>query len=341
MAKATKFYFNVDKLHLKLKFPDGLLDQIGGYKENEEAYFGDFWLHFLSVDSSKNGEIIQITANVIVLYPGENGNEKKELGKLTLKQTEKHKNEAYFEFSNEILYTSFSCEKHSNGIILLDSVLYTLGMEIVNIKELEIALDVNKNLYPKVLKMIRRKELYDLIYRDEPITKKGKTLPGMFHIAEVTREKDLPKSPVIKTAHKDLKIKFYNKSKEIAEESNKRYIEAYNDFGNDTIYRAEVTVKWERFLKWIRFSNSTDSPLKEEEKQYISPTEGMPNSAPSETDSEYLRRIVFDLLLSELYRGQLWHWCVSSFIRFYDKKELKKVDVIDLLGGYKVLKRTS
>ena len=125
-------------------------------------------------------------------------------------------------------------------------------MEILSITQLDIARDTNTNTIKKYRSMIKDAENFDMILNGRLIEDPIEKLKNYGEYFGRCRKK-IEKIPTLyfeQLSDRTPKIKIYNKSKEIVEESGKNYITQWNNFGRDTFYRTELTIYW-RDLKKI------------------------------------------------------------------------------------------
>ena len=130
----------------------------------------------------------------------------------------------------------------SNGIFLLNKIADFLGIHFLSFTNFEIALDGNVNYGSKIWQTIRKPELVPFIngksYEDH---KSEKRLAGIGLYYSITRKRQVDMTIYFSFKDETLKLKSYNKSKEI--ETN-RYRKKYilNKIGrNCELFRLEIT----------------------------------------------------------------------------------------------------
>ena len=128
-----------------------------------------------------------------------------------------------------------------------------------------------------------------------------------------------------------LQLKIYDKSKEILEENpQKKYVETWNDFGKQKVYRLELTIRNEQFKKWLAYLNAADCPLPSDWQQFIS--DGGEHTAPSEPNEDYLRRSEGFLQL-QAYKCPLWHFGANRLVYWRHRATNQVVSLIDVALG--------
>ena len=261
MAVKKRINFNVDKLRECYKQPEGLFNELSQYTTDKYIDYGDFKLHIIDDGRGENSDKdpIKIKANVIL-------SDGTFLGDFVFHNSAQYDGRCFFTFANSSLYeqTSFiQGEKynHQAEIMYISSVL---NLELNNFTEIEVAADVNFNVIPKVQKLVKDYQNYDMIVNGKRVTDENRKLEGYgeyFSRSRVKRDK-YPTLYFSQVKNDGLELKIYNKTKEIEEENpQKEYIETWNDFGNQKVYRLELTIKNEQFKKWLDYVRSADSGL--------------------------------------------------------------------------------
>lgn len=251
MFKA-KCNFNVDKLKICYKQPQQLWDFLAEYNTDDVIYMDSFKVHITDdgkgVNSSKLP--VKITANIIT-------DDNVILGKFTFNNSAKYEGKCFFEFYNQALYTIFSeyMGAKYNYICCMDFVAQNLNLEINNITELEIACDVNFNPLPRLYKLIKNHENYDMIYNGKVVEDYTKILEGVgeFYGRSRTKKNRYPTLYLSQKKEDAPSLKIYDKRTEI-EDNDKQYINTWNDNLNGTLYRVEVSVKNEDIKKFLQLA---------------------------------------------------------------------------------------
>jgi hypothetical protein len=133
-------------------------------------------------------------------------------------------------------------QNSSNSIFLLNQIANFLGVHFLSFTSFEIALDGNVNYGSKIWQAIRKPELIPFIngksYEDY---ESDKRLDGIGLYYSITRKRQVDMTIYFSFKDSTLKLKSYNKSKEIETNSyRKRYI--LNKIGRDCeLFRLEIT----------------------------------------------------------------------------------------------------
>ncbi len=171
-----------------------------------------------------------------------------ELGTFTFMNTDRYKNQAFFEFSNGALYRVFSMGYDglpNNYIGCLSYVIDYYSMKYNNVTELEIAFDSNFNYVSKIRNAIKNIHKYDLFLRGK-YQKENEKLVGYGEYNEMETRTKLSKTPTLYFHHAkstDMELKVYDKNREINEKNQyKKYIKDWLNWNDSSkIYRIEVT----------------------------------------------------------------------------------------------------
>lgn len=309
MAIKKKINFNIDKLKLCYKQPKELFEKLAEYKTNSYIDYDDFKLHIIddgrSEDSDK--EPNQILANVIL----QDGTL---LGEFVFNNSAKYEGKCFFTFDNKALYKvySFDSEKH-NYQACLDYVATILGLELNNITLVEIAADINFNPTPKIQKLIRDHQNYSMIHNGKAVKQPNRNLIGFGEYYERSREKR-EKYPTLyfnQSKKESIKLRIYDKSKEIEEQSPcKHYIEEWNGFGKQKVYRMEISIRNEDF----KHSLQTDEIL-----------------------AEWCNPVAFNELLGlEAFKCHLWDFNANRLVYFRSKGTNETISLLDIAKGKEI-----
>lgn len=277
-----KCNFNVDKLKICYKQPQELWDFLAGYVSGDYLYFDSFKLLIIDDGRSEESrkESVKIKANVIT-------DDGVLLGEFVFNNSAKYEGKCFFEFANSALYTLFQqyMGVKQNYICCLDWVAQILNLEINNITTIEVSADINHNPLPRIYKLMKDHENYDMVYNGKVVQDYTKILEGVGEFYGRNRVKKLRYPTLYFSQKKDdaPTIKIYDKRAEI-EDNSKHYISDWNDNLNGTMYRVEVSVKNEdikRFLDMMGghqehlgeiglfLSNLTDQAYKHHLWEYI------------------------------------------------------------------------
>lgn len=245
--KKVKYNFNIDKLRLCYKQPQQLFDMLKGYNNGDYINFDGFSL--VITDNGRpqeetTKEPTKIKANVVL-------DDGTLLGEFSFNDSAKYEGKCFFAFQNHPLY-KVNCfdskgNKH-NFMAFIDWVEQKLHLDKNNLTETEIALDVNFNPIPQLLKLIRNTNSYDMIVNGKKVDDNERIAGyGEFYERTRTKRKRYPTIYLSQKKADSPSLKIYDKASEINEESGKNYVIAWNEFNNYPIWRMEVTVKNEDF----------------------------------------------------------------------------------------------
>ena len=327
-----KFKVNIDTWRLSYEQPQGtfawLVDQ---FKEENKAerpefidskdkyiYFGDWWLVWRQAEEAEVAEaeaadrkvLTEISAD-LVLVNGE------ALGQFHFNDTQKYNGLVFFTFTNKALYA------HRGGCLaMLDVATDSVGRRMTTQTQLDIAVDVNFNLYLPIMRHIKDTEHYDMILNGNRVVDAGRTLQGVGEWFARSRKRR-ERFPTLYFEHSrsdGLKLRCYDKGKEI-EASGKAYIAEANGFGgNSKIYRFEAVVKWWQFRQWLRHVNDSDTDCPIDWKL-----------RPSETAQEYFKRIAHLYVEDADFCLALWSWACDHVLYFRDKQTNEKISIQDIV----------
>lgn len=203
---------------------------------------------------------------------------------------------AWISISNRVLY--------SNEIYYLDFIESNLGIELHNITTLDLCLDMSNDIARLIRKLIRNPQITTLL-NGKRITNRKEDRPEITYTFSGNMDKDkyltvnIKQKKAIKDKSKGSTLIAYNKKAEIANSSDKRYIE--ESYGNpNKLYRLEVHLN------------------NDEIKEYLEHTK---------------QELSFFSLMNDKFQLKLFLRTLNSLIKF--EKDRKPIDWIDLLSeGY-------
>lgn len=274
-----------------------------------ESYYidcGDFSLQLID-KIGKDGNYTQLDFAVII--PADNYSK---LGTFTFSNSGKYEGKAFFEFENSALYTTFSKlpQGTNNYQCLLFYVTSTLGLEYNNITQVEIALDTTKNYIKHLRSYIHNYKQYDMFLNGKIVKDESATLENYGEYYSRSRM-SMSKQPTLyfgQSKDVGLKMRVYNKSIELAEQS-KQKADRYSEFvefsTNTQIYRVEVVVR------------NTDIKL----------FHSLWREHFGKDDAEN----ILALLMSEQFNVQLWKWATDRLVYFRDKQTKDYIYLSDIL----------
>ena len=310
MALKRKINFNIDKLRLCYKQPDGLFEAMVKYDKDEYIDYGDFKLKIIDNGKGlKYNEKPSIKVIIQVIVP--DGNKYVSLGQLTLHNSAKYEGYCFFSYENKELYNCLNIGYHGdkhNSICYMSYIANVLHLSLNNITEIEIAADCNVCPISQIRKKIRNYEKYDMIMNGKRITDERRKIYGYAEMYGRSRYQ-IDRIPTLYFSQQDLQMRVYDKSKEIAEVSDKKYISQWNDYGKHGIYRVEIALRNEDYRQWLAHIGKR-----------------MPEWGNMEASVELL-----DL---EAYRSNLWHYCAHRMLYFKPKGQRNlTIDLIDIISG--------
>lgn len=326
-----KFKVNIDTWRLSYEQPkdtfDWILDEFteGNKAERPEfidpkdkyIYFGDFWLVWRKAEKEKaeaevaEGRMLTEINAELVQTNGET------LGQFHFNDTQKCNGLVFFTFANKALY-----DYRGGCLAMLDIATDKLGLMLATQTQLDIAVDVNFNLYLPIIRYVKDCEHYDMILNGNRVADAGRMLQGVGEWFARSRKKR-ERFPTLYFEHSrsdGLKLRCYDKGKEI-EASSKAYIAEANGFGsNSKTYRFEAVVKWWQFRQWLRHVKDADTDCPIDWKLL-----------PSETDQEHFRRIAHLYVEDADFCLALWSWACDHVIYFRNKQTNEKISMLDII----------
>ncbi len=311
MGRKRKVNFNIDKLKLCYYQPEELFTELARRDKDEYIDFGYYRLYVID-NGHKEGcdkPSVKARANIVM-----NVEEKwVNIGTLTTTNSAKYDGLCFFEFYNSALYSRLGeVGEKVNGLNCLPYIVTPMGLRLHNVTELEIAADCSYNPTPTIRRMIKDYQNYDMIMNGRRIDDEKRNISGYCEIHGRSRI-NVDRIPTLcfgQRKDEGLRMKIYNKRKEIAEASGKDYIEDWNDYGKHSIYRVEVTVKNEDYRQWLDYNIA----------------QGKPDWGDLDASIGFLT--------DEAYRLNLWHYCAHRQLYFKPKGQRDKViDLIDIISG--------
>lgn len=238
------------------------------------------------------------------------------LGHFRFNNSSKCKGLTFFTFTNKALY------EQDWAMAMLGVVADDLGLLLRTQTQIDIAVDVNYNLYLPIMRCVKDCDQFDMVLNGVRVDDENRSLQGIGEWFGRSRKKR-ERFPTLYFEHRrndGLKLRCYDKTKEI-EESGKAYIAEENGFGAEAkIWRFEAVIKWGQFQRWMQFINDVDVPTPSEWKQ-----------RPNESRQEYLERTVHTLMLDDAYLLALWSWANDHVIYFRNKRTDEKVSIMNFL----------
>ena len=333
MALKKRININFDKMRLSFIQPSGLYEELSRHPNNTYLESDCFTLHIIDNGRKEGSEkpSTKMCANVLL-------SDGTLLGEFTFNNSAKYDGLCFFEFANSALYKccAYNYEGKYNYQSCLQYVSDALNVKLNSLTEIELAVDINFNPIPLIRKLIKDYDNYEMIRNGKRIIDEKRKIDNYGEFFSRSRKR-LDRTPTLYFSQErtdGLQMKIYDKIKEIKEESpTKSYVEEWNDFNGNKLFRLEITVKWEQYKKWLEYLNSPNCRLLSDWKQYI----GEDNSeykSPSEADKDYLGRTE-DLLMLDEYKCSLWQFCADRVLYFRDRRTHEKITLLDIALGWK------
>ena len=232
MSKGIKRIMNLDKLEICYKTKKENLDAI---EENEKINFNGFYLNKIARNDIANYYSINI-------YDDKFESGQYQLGELKIGNKFENENDeiryCWIYVYNQNLYIN---TPFLNYWDCLYGIQQEIGLYFNNFTNLDIAIDANYNFYKKIWNEIRNKETTNIILNRQYSNTK-ETLKGIEHIFPCNSERLLNGGIYICNKEKDMKLRCYDKTQEILDNSGKTYIQ--NRFISiKKVFRCEVALK--------------------------------------------------------------------------------------------------
>ena len=248
MAKKNKFQsaVNIDKLKVCLNMPENLYEYLHEHysRYDELSKFrildeDDFNLVFIDEDEKTMTAVLNVR-DIEGYF---------RLGTFIFNNGARYKGKAFFTFENSALYRIYAKMPNvapQNHICNLLYVLDYYGMTFNNNTEIELAFDSNYNYINKILNLIKDVKKIDLYINGNRV-EDDETLEGYGEFYSRNRIKRY-KTPTLYFSHAkstDMKMRIYNKAKELEEKSPQKSDQVKEWLGWDNInelYRIEVVL---------------------------------------------------------------------------------------------------
>lgn len=306
MPRKKRMSLNVDKLRLCYRQSEGLFEDMEQHCTGDYVQMNDYVLHIIDDGRGQketSNPPTKIKANVLT-------SDNMLLGTFIFNRTAKYDGLCFFGYENNALYqcTGYEAGKPPHKCNAIDYLPYAaddLGLQLNNITELELAVDVNKNSVPLIRRLIKCDEGFDMFVNGKRVPDNMREIECYGEYFTRSRTK-LCRTPSLYFGQKytDLKLRIYDKSKEIRDKKDcKDYITEWDDFGKQSIYRMEVRMCNDDVNKWQKHIAENGS--------YLSEWQG--------TD-----KMVCLLGLDE-YKRALWEYSANRLVYWRDKAKGKKI----------------
>lgn len=248
MPRKKMFKFNIDKLKVCYRHPQGLYDYYAQYLGDQTFHYDGYDLHLMPFTEGS-----PICLNVIVggVLLGTLSINREKPQPQEEETTTSSNSLCWFMFHNRALYEVLTSDPttqtKSNLIGVWDEIAHDIGLELHNLTEMEIALDSNFSLSAPLRKMIKNYQRFEMFMNGNKIADPNAKIAD-YHETFGRSRKRLLGTPTLyfDQARKDSPLlRMYHKSKEIKDKENEKdYINEWNDFGSKAeTYRAEVRLK--------------------------------------------------------------------------------------------------
>lgn len=240
MARKLKDNYNIDTLKLCYREPEGLFEFVTETKPETKIHRDGYYLYVIGDEEDENPKSVQCNA---IADTGE------EICTITLNASKsKYGNLCFIKLNNKALYTvvSYDCYMKANMLACVEYIADDLGLSFVSVTELHIALDSNINRIAKLMRIKGNTAHFDMIVNRRKVDASKQKIRGYREDFQSTRKRRV--NPTIYIEQKKEyapRLCLYNKTVEIKEASGKEYIKDWNEFGNQTIYRSELRLRWE------------------------------------------------------------------------------------------------
>lgn len=313
MALKRRINFNIDRLRLCYKQPQQLFYDVTSFEDGEEIDCGDFRLRVIDNGRTADNELPPTNATAQIVYW--DGSKDIVMGDLELNNSPKYKGKCFLTFTNNSLYDCQGRDLRTgekyNHLCYLPYVSDVIGLQLNNVTLLEITADTNVNPIPAIRRYIRDYEHYDMVVNGRRIADERRKIDCYCEAYGSSRVR-IDRYPTMylgQSKSEGLRMRIYNKTREITESSDKQYESEWNEYGDHAIHRIEVVVRNEDYRQWL---------------DYVRPIK--PEWGCLE-DAEHL-------LLSEEYRTAIWLYATRRMLYFRPKGQRKKViDLADIISG--------
>lgn len=302
--KPLRMETNIDKLKVCYIQPAPLFNSLRDAftcSDNNILDYSEFQLQLDHTELNPDNQVIKMVVSVHYYMDGASHR----LGEFEFSVSGKYKGLCFFTFENKALYTLFEYVEGSkyNVVGFIIYVADQLGLEFNNVTLAELCMDTNKNLITALRKYIKDYEGYDMFLNGNLVHDKDRKLENYGEYFSRSRHK-ISRQPTLYLHQKKqcgLGLKIYNKTNEIIEtSSSKDYIKDWLGYGNQTIYRAELTIRNTDFRDFCSLTGEENGSL-------------------------------LLLLTSPEWRNKLWAYSVNRIIYFRSKKDGKEVELADML----------
>ena len=306
--KKLKKTISIDKLKICFditdrtyqRFQDMFIDRDFDYTDISSITVDDFDIIFKLRKNSESGFIL-IDISIMSF-----DNDIIDLGTLTISESNKYKNMAFFEFANYSLYHVFGIDENNipyNGLHFLPIMANQLELKFKSVTSIELAIDSSISVIKKVRDYKHNHQDYDMVLNGKRVKDPNTVLPLYGEYYESTRN-GITRKPTLYLHQKDnsFSLKVYDKAREIAV-SDKQYIST-----NKKLFRTELTVR------------------NEDIKEFCKSLSGV---AGLEYYSDYSN--ILDYLNDDVFLFLLFFKYTKRIIYFIDKRTKVRIYLSDIL----------
>lgn len=306
--KKLKKTISIDKLKICYditdrtyqRFQDMFIDRDFDYTDISSITVDDFDIIFKLRKNSEYGFIL-IDISIMSF-----DNDIIDLGTLTISESNKYKNMAFFEFANYSLYHVFGVDENNipyNGLHFLPIMANQLELNFKSVTSIELAIDSSISVIKKIRDFKHNHQDYDMVLNGKRVKDPNTVLPLYGEYYESTRN-GITRKPTLYLHQKDnsFSLKVYDKAREIAV-SDKQYIST-----NKKLFRTELTVR------------------NEDIKEFCKSLSGV---AGLEYYSDYSN--ILDYLNDDVFLFLLFFKYTKRIIYFIDKRTKVRIYLSDIL----------
>lgn len=318
----TKFNFNVDKLKICYRQPEGLFELAASKLNdlNRIICFSDgFSLNVVWFDADNQDEVTEIKA--LIQFTNPDTGEIFKFATMDLSKTAIADGLCWVSLENASLYRAYNVggwDFSYNQVLLY--MAHSLGLEFNNITTLEIACDTTANVYAKLYRHIRNKEQFAMIMNGRKIKDNNERFGNISH--------PICRNGIIRrpTLYFDQEKKdaphlcVYHKTDEIENHSGKDYITQWNSFGKAAIHRAEIRIKSNSFKTFWQWYTNNANEIRTDTRVLVTDQDGNVSvSVPTQLDS----------LEDPTFLQIAWQYFTDHLVYFRDLRG-QKVTLTDL-----------
>ena len=326
-----KEIYNIDKLKICLNQGEGFFENLYNEASNtsetkteiiiEYKKYGFYLVIYKELLNDKD-----ITAKLFLIQESPF-----ELGTFVFNKSVKYGSKCFFSYSSMSLYEC-SCiyqvkdkQRKFNYFCYPFEVFKVLNLKFNNVTCLEVALDTDSSIIPKIQYAVNHPDAFEMILLWKKVQDPNEILDGYWEYYQRSRYRKQPRPTLYihntlheKSNYKGLKC--YDKARELAQSRPDKDVltRAWNDM-NKNIHRLEITVENKQFKRF--FSDICDQYP---DRWYNK--ENMINKTKEEREFEYkyeLEHFLYDLGMNEKYRKEIFDYFAYRLLHFKCKNHHK------------------